>query len=144
LYISNYIIATIDACKKNKNQCKFGFPYPQHISKNTTLNNVSNRWEYYRPRYANHNVITYHPTLLLLGGAHMNMLQITSSLWSHYLLKYSMKCESHGCIELDTKNENHLGLQNIYKSTPSKFEYLTFYEYFEKYEFKKVVHPSFQ
>jgi hypothetical protein len=26
---------------------------------------------------------------------------------------------------------------DIYKSTPSKFEYLTFYEYFGKYEFKK-------
>jgi hypothetical protein len=33
---------------------------------------------------------------------------------------------------------------NIYKSRPSNFEYLTFYEYFEKYEFKKMVHPSFQ
>jgi hypothetical protein len=26
---------------------------------------------------------------------------------------------------------------DIYKSRPSKFEYLTFYEYFEKYELKK-------
>jgi hypothetical protein len=33
---------------------------------------------------------------------------------------------------------------DIYKSRPSKFEYLTFYEYFEKYELKKMVHPSFQ
>ncbi len=77
------------------------------------MNNVSNRWEYYRPRYANRNVIAYHPTLLVLWGAHMNMLQITSSHWSHYLLKYSMKCEPHGCIELDTKNASCLGLQNI-------------------------------
>ncbi len=33
---------------------------------------------------------------------------------------------------------------NIYKSRPSNFEYLTFYEYFEKYELIKMVHPSFQ
>jgi hypothetical protein len=29
--------------KRNNNQCKFGFPYSQHISKNSTLNNVVNR-----------------------------------------------------------------------------------------------------
>jgi hypothetical protein len=29
--------------KKNNNQCKFGFPYSQHIPKTLTLNNVSNR-----------------------------------------------------------------------------------------------------
>ncbi len=61
----------------NNNQCKFGFPYPQHILENPTLNNVSNRWEYYKPRYVDRNVVAYHPTLLLLWGAHMNMLQIT-------------------------------------------------------------------
>jgi len=29
--------------KKNNNQCKFGFPYSQDISKNSTLNNVLNK-----------------------------------------------------------------------------------------------------
>jgi hypothetical protein len=43
--------------KRNNNQCKFEFLYSQHISKNSTLNNVSNRWEYYRPRYANNNFL---------------------------------------------------------------------------------------
>jgi hypothetical protein len=60
--------------KRNNSQWKFGFPYSQHILEKPTLNNVSNRWEYYRPKYANHNVVAYHPTLLLLWGAHMNML----------------------------------------------------------------------
>ncbi len=63
--------------------------------------------------YAIRNVVAYHPTLLFLWGAHMNMLWITSSLWSHYLLKYSMKCEPHGCIELNTKNASCLSWQNI-------------------------------
>jgi hypothetical protein len=33
---------------------------------------------------------------------------------------------------------------DIYKFKPLKFEYLTFYEYFKKYELIKMVHPSFQ
>jgi hypothetical protein len=33
---------------------------------------------------------------------------------------------------------------DIYKSRTSTFEYLTFYEYFEKYAFLKMVHPSLQ
>jgi hypothetical protein len=33
---------------------------------------------------------------------------------------------------------------DIYKFRPSKIEYLTFYEYFEKFELIKMVHPSFQ
>jgi hypothetical protein len=53
--------------KNNNNQCKFGFPYSQHISKNSILNNVSNRWEYYKPRYANHNVVAYHPHYYCCG-----------------------------------------------------------------------------
>jgi hypothetical protein len=52
--------------KRNNNQCKFGFPYSQHISKNPILNNVSNKWEYYKPRYVDCNVVAYHPTLLFL------------------------------------------------------------------------------
>ncbi len=99
--------------EKTNDKCKFGFPYLEHISQKPTLNNDSNTWEYYRPRYVDLNVFTYHPTLLLSWGAHMNMLRITSSHWSYYLLKYSMKCEPHGCIELNVSNLVHLGLQNV-------------------------------
>jgi len=31
--------------KGNNGKCKFGFPYPQNISKNLALNNESNKWE---------------------------------------------------------------------------------------------------
>jgi hypothetical protein len=124
-------------------------------------------------------------------------------------LKYSRKCEPHGCLKLDTESASRLGLQNIsplqlkliftlitsktispieaaltciqipivqksivvkyidsrlphlrtkllsksrflsfhpidiYKSKLSNFEYMTFYKYFEKYEFKKMVHLHF-
>jgi hypothetical protein len=40
--------------------------------------------EYYRPQYIDNIIVVYHPTSLLLWGAHMNILQITSSHWSHY------------------------------------------------------------
>ncbi len=96
--------------KRTNDKCKFGFPYLEHISQKPTINNYSNRWEYYRPRYVDCNVVAYHPMLLLLWGAHVNMLQITLS---YYLLKYSMKCEPHGCIELNVNNVVHLRLQNV-------------------------------
>jgi hypothetical protein len=46
----------------------------EHISQKPTLNSDSNRWEYYKPRYVDRNDVAYHLTLLLLWGAHMNML----------------------------------------------------------------------
>jgi hypothetical protein len=65
------------------------------------------------PWYVYCTVVAYHLTLLLLWGAQMNMLRITSSHWSYDLLKYSMKCEPHGCIQLNVSNAIHLGLQNV-------------------------------
>jgi hypothetical protein len=50
--------------------------------------------------------------LLLLWGVHFNVLHITSSYWSFYLLKYAMKCEPHGTLNLNYKNGERLGLQN--------------------------------
>jgi hypothetical protein len=54
-----------------------------------------------------------HLALLLLWDARMNMLQITSSHRSYYLLKYSMKCEPYGCIKLNVNNVVPLKLQNV-------------------------------
>jgi len=51
----------------------------------------------------------YHPTLLLLWGAHLNIICIRSFYWSFYLLKYTMKCEPHGILNLDTKNAQPFG-----------------------------------
>jgi hypothetical protein len=65
--------------KITNDKCKFGFLYSKHISQNQVLKNDSNRWEYYKAQYVDCNVVAYQPTLLLLWGAHANMLQITSS-----------------------------------------------------------------
>jgi hypothetical protein len=56
------------------------------------------------------------PTLLLLWGAHFNILHFTSLYWSFYLLKSAMKCEPpHGTLNLNTKNVEWLGLENASK-----------------------------
>jgi hypothetical protein len=35
--------------KRTNDKCKVGFIYLEHISEKPTLNNDSNRWEYYGP-----------------------------------------------------------------------------------------------
>jgi len=49
-------------------------------------------------------MLPYHPTLLLLWEAHLNIFCITNSYWFFYLLMYGMKCESHGKLNVHTKN----------------------------------------
>ncbi len=80
-----------------------------HIEPNSFFNKKKNKWEYYKPQYEDWNFVPYHPTLLLLWEAHLNIFGITSSYWSFYLLKYGMKCESHGKLNLNTKNVKQLG-----------------------------------
>jgi hypothetical protein len=36
-------------------------------------------------------------------GVHLNIQRIISSCWSYYFLKYAIKCESHGTINLNKK-----------------------------------------
>ncbi len=50
-----------------------------------SFNKETNKWEYYKPLHEDKNVISYHSTLLLSWGTHLNILHITSSYWSFYL-----------------------------------------------------------
>ncbi len=51
-----------------------------HILKSKKIQfKKTNKWEYYKPQYDNQNVIPYHPTLILLWEAHLNILCITAS-----------------------------------------------------------------
>ncbi len=88
--------------------CKFGVWYSPHIELFFKLK----KREYYRPQHENRNVVPYHPTLLPLWETHFNILCITFSYWSFYLLKYAMKCETHGKLNLNTKNVEWLGFLN--------------------------------
>jgi hypothetical protein len=44
-------------------------------------------WVYFRPGWEHRNVVPYHPAILLIWGAHMNLQMITNASWSLYLLK---------------------------------------------------------
>jgi len=92
--------------KTFQNQCKYGFPFNAHSKHHSKFNNYMNRWEYYQPRYEDCNVVPYHESLLLLWGVYLNIQCIISSYWSYYLFKYVMKCEPHGTINLNKKNQN--------------------------------------
>ena len=96
--------------RTNRNNCKYGFPFKPHIEKKTTYNSKTKRWEYYRPRHEDRNVLPYHASLLLVWGGHLNLQRINRTYWSYYLLKYAMKCEPHGPINLNKKNAERLGL----------------------------------
>ena len=96
--------------RSNANNYKYGFPFKLHIEEKTTYNPESKRWEYYRPRYEDRNVVPYHASLLLMWGAHFYLQRINTTYWSYYLLKYAMKCEPQGPINLNKKNAERLGL----------------------------------
>jgi hypothetical protein len=46
-------------------------------------------------------------------GCHLNIQYITSSYWSYYPFKYTVKCEPYGALNLNQKNVECLGLQNV-------------------------------
>jgi hypothetical protein len=73
-------------CYTNIKGCKYGFPFPVNNERQPRLSPYNQRWEYYRPRHYDRNVVPYHATLLLLWGAHINIQRITSSYWTYYLL----------------------------------------------------------
>ncbi len=63
-------------------------------------NQATKRFDYYRPSVADRNVVPYHPDILLLWGAHMNLQLVTHETWSYYLLKYALKAEPAGKLTL--------------------------------------------
>ena len=102
--------------RKSHGTCKYGFPFPPHTKEKTTYNIDTKRWNYYRPRNEDRNVVPYHATVLLLWGTHVNLQSVNTAYWSYYLLKYAMKSEPHGPIELDKTNAERLGLQGASNS----------------------------
>jgi hypothetical protein len=49
------------------------------------------QWGYYRPRHIDRNITAYHPGVLLLWRANMNVKLVTGGAWAEYLLKYQLK-----------------------------------------------------
>lgn len=85
-----------------KGPCQHGFPYAQQLDRLPKYNEVTMKHEYMRLGYEDRNVVPYHPLCLLLWGAHMNVQRITHAAFSRYLLKYALKCEPNGTLNMDT------------------------------------------
>lgn len=99
-------------CRKDGKSCTLGFPYKPHFGK-AELDQASGRWRYHRPGYLHRNVIPYHPAILLLWAAHMNLQRVTNTAWSHYLMKYTMKSEPTGSLRIDAHAAKNLGLEGV-------------------------------
>ena len=100
-------------CLGDNHRCKYGFPHAVQPSHAPVFQPTNNRWVYYRPRDADRNVVPYHPVILLLWGAHMNLQRITQTAWSFYVLKYAMKAEPVGRLVIDPEGMSQLGLHRM-------------------------------
>ena len=69
----------VNKCYKYRKKCKFRFPFESNTNMKAQSNVYTKRWEYYRPRYCDRNVVPYHTILLLIWRAHINIQRITSS-----------------------------------------------------------------
>jgi hypothetical protein len=72
--------------------CKLCFPYDSH-AKGTSQDEDTGRYLYFRFDNDDQYVVPYHPLILLLWRAHMNLQRITDTQWSYYVLKYASKIE---------------------------------------------------
>lgn len=100
-------------CLGDNHRCKYGFPHAVQPCHAPVFQPTNNRWLYYRPRFRDRNVVPYHPVILLLWGAHMNLQRITQTAWSFYVLKYAMKAEPAGRLVVDPEGMSQLGLQRM-------------------------------
>jgi hypothetical protein len=100
-------------CYKTSKHCKYGFLYDINLNSHAKINKNTNKWEYFQLKHYDWDVLPYHPILLLIWGAHLNIQIITSSFCSYYLLKYTMKIEPHDILNINTIIAKQLSLQNV-------------------------------
>ena len=98
---------------QSQGKCQYGFPYPPQPAREPKYNNKTKKYDYCRFGFLDRNVVPYHPLVLLYWGAHMNLQLITNEAWSFYLLKYSMKAEPIGKIDLSLNMKESLGLSQV-------------------------------
>lgn len=89
--------------------CKYGFPFDTQPELHTVFDQDKGKYYYHRPRSIDRNVVPYHPDLLLLWGAHMNLQCVVSASWTLYLLKYALKCEPNGQLNLAVETMRTMG-----------------------------------
>jgi len=93
--------------------CKYGFPFEPQYDRRPQPASNGRRWLYYRPGHEHRNVVPYHPQLLLIWGAHLNLQKVSGTNWSFYILKYSMKAEPHGALNLDVDSAKVFGMEGL-------------------------------
>lgn len=98
-----------EGCRK-QGTCKYCFPQPLQPHKRTVYNPATQHYDYYRPRECDRFVVPYHPTVMLHWGAHCNVQRVTNKAWSQYLLKYALKAEPSGEMNVDTTALENMGL----------------------------------
>ncbi|KAL3155152.1 hypothetical protein ABBQ38_011208 [Trebouxia sp. C0009 RCD-2024] len=86
---------------------------PVQSARTPVFQHSTNRYLYHRPRHADRNVVPYHPVILLLWKAHMNLQRVTQTAWSFYVLKYAMKAEPAGHLRIDPGAMAELGLHSM-------------------------------
>jgi hypothetical protein len=97
---------------KNRPRCERQFPFPDN-REGTIFNPDTQRFEYFRFAAFDEFIAPYHPGVLLLWNAHMNLQRITASAWSYYVLKYCAKMEPTGNLSVDEGTAPALGLHGL-------------------------------
>ena len=105
-----------DGCIRD-GRCKMGFPHRQQsgaIPELAARDAQGTKFHYHAPRPVDVDTVAHHPPTLAAWGAHCNIAKVTNSNWSSYVLKYSVKPECIGTLNLDDDNNAAVfGLDNI-------------------------------
>ena len=94
-------------CKKN-GACRYGFPY-KPCEEGAHYDDALKQWVYYRPGEQNAYVVPYHPAVLLLWGAHVNVQRVVRNSLHNYLVKYVVKSEAVGRLDINDEVVSLLG-----------------------------------
>ena len=98
-------------CKTGK--CRSGFPYPSQNSTSPVLDESRGSYCYYRPGHEHRNIVPYHPGILLVWKAHMNIQKVTAQHWTYYMLKYATKANFITDVTPCKTVANKLGLTDV-------------------------------
>ena len=93
--------------------CKLGFPMKQQTQRAACMNENTQKYDYYRPRFTDRNVVPYHPLLTYFWGAHANVLLVTGTNLSTYLMKYQMKASDTGTLDIDIDAAKSMGIDDL-------------------------------
>jgi hypothetical protein len=87
------------SCTSN-GRCKRGFPRPLHPDENPSQDPETRRWRYHTEATSDQYIVPYHAICLALWRAHCAVLLICDEAWSTYVLKYVMKADCAGELDI--------------------------------------------